>query len=197
METIDDILKHYGVKGMKWGVRRDKLSKGKSSKSTSTTKTKEPSRLKKELSSLQRERKWKDVLREVNEMTTKDIRKVASRVQLENDLKRLSKNRKISSKKDKEDYLRRANMSTQELSRKVNRLRAKEALHRNVMDATRRQRELGMKIVSASAQLGIKGLSGQKITDKDILSALRSNPKQVKGQLTDLTGLIADRKSKQ
>ncbi len=25
MDTVDDILKHYGVKGMKWGVRKDRL----------------------------------------------------------------------------------------------------------------------------------------------------------------------------
>lgn len=125
---MDDILKHYGIKGMRWGVSRNRRGT-----------------IREKYRSLKRERSWYKMLKNMDKMNTKDINNISRRVSLENELKLLSKS-KIGTSKDKIDYLRRANMGNSELSRKVNRLRAKDKLHKSITDASREQREFGFRI---------------------------------------------------
>lgn len=67
--TVDSVLAHYGVKGMRWGTRRN--SDGTTSKTGKRAKS-EDHNTKKEL---QKKR--------VSEMTNADLRKVNERMQLE------------------------------------------------------------------------------------------------------------------
>lgn len=168
---MSDTLKHFGVKGMKWGRRKDKTGPGK----VEQLKT----RVGQELGSLKRERQWKQLSAKVGSMSTKDINKAAQRIQMENDLKRLSRNKEVGSKKDKQDYLNRAKMSDQELARKVVRLRAKDNLNRTIKDASKEQVELGKKIVDVAGSLVVKKVTGGLISPDDIVKAYK-NPKQAR-----------------
>lgn len=150
MEELDSVLLHYGVKGMKWGV----IKKGLSSR----------------VGSIKREHQWRKVKKQVKTMSTKDINKVALRIQQENDLRRLSK-----TKEQKAEYRRRGEMSDVELNRKVTRLRAVDSLDRQIKEATRPQRELGEKIIGVSATLGVKAALNGSVTAMDISSALRDS----------------------
>ena len=171
---MSDVLKHFGVKGMKWGVIRNRKVSS-SSKSKGQNGNKVIKRVKEEVGSLKRERSWKKVAGDINKLTTKDINKLSNRIQLENDLKRLSSNKSISSPKDKQDYRLRGKMSDQELGRKVVRLRAKENLQRNIDQASKSQRDLGEKIVKTAAPLVVKKALGMKISPDDVSSAWKNN----------------------
>lgn len=161
---LEDILQQSGVKGMKWGKRK--------AESTSVVKSdKAPSKIKAHVDSIKREHSWNKVLKNANNMSTKDIQKVAARNQLENDMKRLSKKTKVGSSKDKQDYLKRADMTDQELFRKVQRLRAKDNLHRNVGDATKAQKEVAKKIVTVVAPLALQYALTGSIGKRDITNA--------------------------
>src|SRR5699024_12731015 len=64
---------------------------------------------------------------EMNKKTTKEIRRDTERLRNENEHKRLSsRTSKVGTRKDRQDYRRRSDMSDSELKRKVNRLSAKE-----------------------------------------------------------------------
>lgn len=166
----EDLLKHYGVLGMKWGVRRTPQQLKAASK------TRGESKLSKNLKSMKRERDWNKVLKNVNNMSTSDIRKVTTRVGLENDLKRLSKSR-VANAKDRNDYLRRDKMSDQELSRKVTRLRAKDNLLKSVKSASKEQREFGEKVVNMGSALGVKYAMDKSIKPQDVFDAYKK-PKE-------------------
>lgn len=175
---MSDIIEHHGVKGMKWGVRKDKPT------------------IKEHLGSLKRERQWKKVLGEMDKLTTDEISAVAKRVSLENDLKRLTKNKAITKPKDKKDYLNRGDLSDEELSRKVTRLRAKESLVKSVNDASKEQRELGEKIVNVGGALTLKYATTKSLTPKDIFDAV-NNPKPIKDKaLKDLVDSVKKKESK-
>lgn len=178
MHKLDNTLQHYGVKGMRWGVLRDRNRPGGADGIDNGTgeKVTRRGRLNQKLDSLKRERQWKTVLREMDKLSTKDISAASKRVGLENDLKTLSKS-KIGTKKDRDDYLRRADMSNEELSRKVTRLRAKDNLYKKVGDASKEQMEFGRKAVQIGGSLGIKyALTKEPIQPKDVFDAVK-NPK--------------------
>lgn len=159
---MEDIVIHSGVKGMRWGVRRDR------DKGHSTFRNK--------LNSLKRERQWNSVLREMDSLSTKDITAVTKRVSLENALKTLSRS-KVGTKKDKEDYLRREHMDNEELSRKVIRLKAKESLHNAVRSASKEQREFGQRVTQIGGSLGVRYAFNRRLTTDDYLEVL-SKPKE-------------------
>lgn len=152
---LEALLEHSGVKGMKWGVRKDK-HKGK---------------LRTHVDSIKREHSWGKKLRESDNMSTKDIQKLASRAQLESDFKRLSKKTNVGSAKSKKDYLKRADMDDKELLRKVQRLRAKDQLDRNANEITKQHREMAKKIVQVAAPLAIKYALTGRISKADLIAA--------------------------
>lgn len=160
MKDLDDFLKHHGTKGMKWGVRNDKKNSGKTS-------------LREKLGSLKRERSWKKVLHEIDNLSNEQLTTASKRIQMENDLKRLSKKSPAATKKDKADYVRRGNMSNDELASKLTRLRAKDQLTRAIKDASKEQRELGEKIVNAGGSLAFKYATTKSISPKDILTSVK------------------------
>lgn len=180
MHKLDELLLHAGVRGMKWGVRRDRnKSGGADGKEESTKVVVDNSRrgkLKAQLNSMSRERQWKKIVREMDKLSTKDIQTVTSRIKLENDLKTYSRSN-VGNKKDKADYLRREHMSDAELKRKVNRLRAKEQLKKSVSDASKEQREMGEKVVNIAKSISIRYALNKTIKSDDVLSAF-GKPKE-------------------
>lgn len=173
MKELDDILQHYGVKGMRWGVVREVGPDGRI-RNTGKTSVKE------KLGSLKRERQWKNVIKEMDNMTVDQIQTVTKRITLENDLKRLSKS-SIATKKDKQDYVRRADMDTDELSMKVTNLRAKDNLSKAVSSASKEQVEFGKKVVDATSALTLKYMATKTLTPQDVFDAV-NKPKPIKDQ---------------
>lgn len=176
MKELDEILQQSGVKGMHWGIRRNHdrpggadgvIRVGEKQIRTVTLKTK--------LNSLKRERQWKSVLREMDNLSTKDIGDVAKRVSLENSLKTLSRS-KVGNKQDKADYLHREHMDDVELSTKVVRLKTKENLHNAVHAASKEQREFGQKVVQIGGSLGVKYALNKRISTEDLFDVFK-NPK--------------------
>lgn len=188
----ENVLEHHGIKGMRWGVLRNRNRPGGADGKEESEKVKDKrSNLKKKLDSMSRERQWNKVVKNMHKLDTKEINAVANRVKLENNLKSLSKSR-VGTKKDKEDYLRRANMSDAELSRKVVRLRAKENLRKAVKDATKEQRDLGEKIVRVGGSLGVKYALTKSIKPQDIFDAVK-NPKNASDKAKDdILGRVTD-----
>jgi len=142
MKDVEEILQHYGVKGMKWGV-------SKARKAGSAVKT----RVKEELTSRKRERGWAKTISKMDSMDTKEINRTFQRILMENDMKRISK--KMNSQ-DRKDYRNRGKLSDNELQEKVNRLRAKDNLRRQISEATSSHRSVGKKLVSTVAGLSSK-----------------------------------------
>jgi hypothetical protein len=198
-----DKIQHTGVKGMRWGVRRDSNRPGGADgKEESEKVVDKRGKIKKTLDSMKREREWGKVLREVDKMTTKDINTVKKRIDLENNLKSLRKS-KMATKKDKADYLRREFMSDAEISRKVNRLQAKENLHKSVKSASKEQREFGYKVAQTAGSLGVRyvleggrpsgtAMAIAKTTYKDAHEIWKNNPKdhwdKSEGKVLDKVG---------
>lgn len=176
-EKLNSSLQHTGVKGMKWGIRRDYTQRGGADGKLDAKDKPIRTAIGKHLKSLKREREWKSVLREMDSMSTKDITELTKRVSLENALKHLSRS-KVGTKSDKQDYLRRERMDNQELSRKVTRLKAKESLHNAVSSASKEQREFGQKAVQIGGSLGIKYVlkksEGKSIGFKDVFDTVKS-----------------------
>lgn len=132
-----DTIKHYGVKGMKWGIRRyQPYPKGKKGTFIGSKG--------RELKSLVDSR-----TRSLNKKSTSDIRKNANRLRMENEYKRLSRIRsKTGTIKDWKQYRRRSEMSDSELKRKVNRLKAIEEYKIEAQKANRGTIDKGKKILS-------------------------------------------------
>lgn len=178
-----ETLQHTGVKGMRWGVHRNSNRPGGADGKWESEKIKDNrGKIRKNLDSMKREREWHKVLKDMHTLSTKDINVVKKRIDLENNLKVLSKTKGVATKKDKDDYLRREHMSDAELNRKVVRLRAKSGLHKAVKDASKEQRELGEKVVQVASSVGIKYAINRrpikaKDVFKDVFEASR-NPKE-------------------
>jgi hypothetical protein len=139
------------------------------------------------VNSVKRQNDWKKLLKNLDNMSTKDIQAHATRIQLENELRRLSKrkglikDKGVGTKQDRQDYLKRANMSNAELLQKVGRLRAKTALLNSINEANRAQQEMGKQVVKATASLGAKYVITGKVSVKDVAS-VAANTKGAYGQ---------------
>jgi hypothetical protein len=191
---LEDILQHHGVKGMKWGKHKANVSEGvqKIGEKTKEVAVKSTSKVKPHIDSIKREHGLKKVLKNANNMSTKDIQKVSARAQIENDLKRLSKERHVGSKKDRQDYLKRADMSDQEVFRKVQRLRAKSSLKRNANDATKRQKDIAKKVLHIAAPLVLQYALTKSIGKKDVVSAATNAAVNLGGEKAKLVKNLVD-----
>ena len=198
MHKLDEALEHSGVRGMKWGVRRNYDRPGGADGKTDPKGNKAPkegrSEIGKRLDSLKRERQWNKVLHDIDKMSTIQMNTVKKRIENENSLKSLSKS-KMATKKDKEDYRRRGEMSDQELSRKIARLRAKNSLHDEIKKATKEQREFGIKVAQVGGSLGFKYATTKSLTPKDVFDSVSSPAIKTKQDVLDNAIKIADGKT--
>lgn len=188
MHELDKVLQHHGVKGMKWGVMRNRNRPGGADgKEESTKVVDKRGKLKMQLDSLKRERQWVKIAREMDKLSTKDINTINTRIGLENDLKKLSRS-KVGQAKDKQDYLKREHMSDAELKRKVVRLRAKEKLSNTISDASKEQREFGKKVVDVGKTVAIRYAltKNAKAIPKDIFLAAQKPKESAESAEKDL-----------
>lgn len=186
--TTEDILQHHGVKGMKWGVRRYQPyqpgdgQKGKGKFLGKTRKKISDSRVGQEVRSRKREI---DNLKKASltpDMSTSDIRKANNRMNLENRMKELTNTKRARNtnirqmqEKAKQDYRNRANMSDDELKRKVDRLQAIEDLNQNANKQGKTFIKLGENIANASSAMIVTAMTDETATLSDMVD-LMSEP---------------------
>lgn len=161
IQSIDSELQHYGIKGMKWGVRRpvgsDGLIKATSGKVRSKVDSvvNTPGRV-----AVKKSRNKKN-------MSDDEIRAHVERLGLENNLKRLAKetkNRSAARGKSK--------MTNSEIKQLNSRLQLEANYKREVKKATETQRKIGMQVASVMGQVALASATGNSITLVDIGSQL-------------------------
>ena len=152
-ELLDTQLQHVGVKGMKWGVRKSRTSKDRASETTPKTK----STLRKYIDSNKREIGMLNMVKDLDGLSDNEIRNRLNRVRNENDMKAILNNadRALPKRRKnlREEYFNRANLTDTQLQERVNRLKLEENLRKEVVRATRSQREAANEVIKkVSAQ---------------------------------------------
>ena len=182
LEKGEQYLQHYGVLGMKWGVRRyQPYPKGSKNKGKFLGKVKKaasnslPGQV---VRSKAREIGMTNEMKDIDNKSTKDIQKIGKRLQKENELKRLTTigtktspfdvGRKMAAKKQ---YRNRGRMSDQELNRKVNRLKAIDLLSQNVSKANEDNIKAGKRAIESGLDLAARFKGTGEITSRDIFEA--------------------------
>ena len=150
-----DNLEHHGIKGMKWGVRKSRVSKSKS-----------PNRIVREAKSMTREIGTAKHLKNLDSMTDAQIKTTVERLRLENDYQRLApdntlnpfrrKHTRIREDRNFDQYLDRAQLSTDELKVKVARLQLEDNLKQQVKNANKDKKKTANKIINTSADQFLK-----------------------------------------
>lgn len=146
----DDKLKHYGIKGMKWGVRRPKGSDGTVVKNPNAIK-RAGTRIKDEFRSLQREAKWSK-----EPITTFD------ETVLKTKLERISAENKLKAYGKRKEYIKRDTISDEDLKKRVARLELENRFKQEIAKATKGQLELGKAVQNAILHDMSYGLVGEK-----------------------------------
>lgn len=143
-EVEEFYLQHFGVKGMKWGVR----------KNASRVKN----RVKREVGSFKRERSQLKI-KDPSKMTDSELKKTLNRNRLENQFKtEVRKTSKIGNGRDQEGldrkaanrnaYLDRGSLSDTQLKAKVERIRSENQLVQEANRINRKSLEVGKSFVS-------------------------------------------------
>lgn len=166
-EVEEFYLQHYGVKGMKWGVRK-RVSGAKN-------------RIKREVSSYKRERNQL-AIKDPGQMTDRELKKTLNRNRLENQLKvearrtpGIGKNRVDDQmdrrKANRNAYLDRANLSDKQLQSKVDRIRSENQLVFEANKVNRKSIEVGSSFMTGVGSSLVKDAvsggdfsTGQKVT---------------------------------
>ena len=152
-ELLDTQLQHVGVKGMKWGVRKSRTSKDRASETTPKPK----STLRKYIDSNKREIGMLNMVKDLDGLSDNEVRNRLNRVRNENDMKAILNNadRALPKRRKnlREEYFNRANLTDTQLQERVNRLKLEENLRKEVVRATRSQREAANEVIKkVSAQ---------------------------------------------
>lgn len=165
MSEEEEFIKHHGVKGMQWGVRRyQPYSKGKrnagkfidAGKQKESSTSGETSILKSRISSKKRELSLAGVLKDINKLTTDEVQQVTTRARLENDLKRLSGTKNVGSESSQKEYRNRESMTNDKLKSIVTELQLRDNLRTEVKKANKDSIELGKKIAVIAAPLAVQ-----------------------------------------
>ena len=148
-ELLDTQLQHVGVKGMKWGVRKSRTSKDRASETTPKPK----STLRKYIDSNRRELGMNKLVKDVHTLPDTEVVRRVNRVRNENDFRRAIDNTAfVNNKRRKqlrEEYFNRENMSDSELQERVRRLNLEDNLRREVVRASKPQREAANELIKS------------------------------------------------
>lgn len=157
---IDEEITHYGVKGMKWGVRKsdnnvrvspERLKKLPYSPSDGNTKDNTGSRIKRNL--------FFRTNKKLGEMTDEDLISQTERLRLENNLRRLSKS--VNRMDNKQAYLNRNVYSNAELIKITKRLQ----LEANMKMEISNSRSTAYKIASNTLKNVFTSSASNYLTD--------------------------------
>lgn len=166
-EVEEFYLQHYGVKGMKWGVRK-RASGAKN-------------RIKREVNSYRRERNQLKI-KDPGEMTDRELQKTLNRNRLENQLKEesrkttgIGKGRKeehaARRKANRDAYLDRGQLSDKELQSKVNRIRSENQLAQEANKVNRKTLETGSSFMAGVSSSLLKDtVSGREYTTGQLVT---------------------------
>lgn len=171
---MSEELKHHGVKGMKWGVRRFQNSDGTLKKAGKTRarqndNKKDKVTVKDRVNSVRREQSWAKALKDFDNMRPDEQKRKTSRARLENDFKRLSNTKNVGTTKDKQDYIKnRSEMSTKDLQQRVATLQMKDGMRQQVRQANKKTIDVGKKVIAIAAPLAVQ-YATTKAIDKDWL----------------------------
>ena len=148
-ELLDTELQHVGVKGMKWGVRKSRTSKDRASETTPKPK----STVRKYIDSNRRELGMNKLVKDVHTLPDAEVVRRVNRVRNENDFRRAIDNTAfVNNKRRKqlrEEYFNRENMSDAELQERVRRLNLEDNLRREVVRASKPQREVANELIKS------------------------------------------------
>ena len=148
-ELLDAQLQHFGVKGMKWGVRKSRTSKDRASETTPKPK----STLRKYVDSNRRELGMNKMLKDVDTLPDAEVVRRVNRVRNENDFRRAIDNTAFVDRKRRkqlrEEYFNREKLSDAELQERVRRLNLEDNLRREVVRASKPQREAANELIKS------------------------------------------------
>lgn len=148
-ELMDTQLQHFGVKGMKWGVRKSSTSKDRASETTPKPK----STIRKYVDSNRRELGMNKLLKDVDTLPDSEVIRRANRVRNENDFRRAIDNTAFVDRKRRkqlrEEYFNREKLSDAELQDRVRRLNLEDNLRREVVRASKPQREAANELIKS------------------------------------------------
>ena len=148
-ELWDMQLEHFGVKGMKWGVRKSRTSKDRASETTPKPK----STVRKYVDSNRRELGMNKMLKDVDTLPDAEVIRRVNRVRNENDFRRAIDNTAFVDRKRRkqlrEEYFNREKLSDAELQERVRRLNLEDNLRREVVRASRPQREAANELIKS------------------------------------------------
>lgn len=102
MKTADDVLAHYGILGMKWGVKRAKNNVKAGNKKPKRSKGASEDHV--EVKKIRK--------KSISQMSNSDLEKIIKRMQLEKQYKDLKKNQVDSGKKVAKEILDYANTAS-------------------------------------------------------------------------------------
>ena len=146
-ELLDTELQHVGVKGMKWGVRKSRKSKDRASETTPKPK----STLRQYVDSNRRELGMTKLFTDVHTLPDAVVVRRVNRVRNENDFRRAIDNTTFVDRKRRkqlrEEYFNREKLSDAELQERVRRLNLEDNLRREVVRASKPQREAANKLI--------------------------------------------------
>ena len=148
-ELLDSQLQHVGVKGMKCGVRKSRTSKDRASEQTPKPK----STLRKYVDSNRRELGMNKLVKDVNSLPDSEVIRRTNRVRNENDFRRAIDNTAFVDRKRRkqlrEEYFNREKLSDAELQERVRRLNLEDNLRREVVRASKPQREAANELIKS------------------------------------------------
>ena len=142
VSNSDDTIRHFGIKGMRWGVRKKRPVT--SNEAVSTAKR---NRLASELISVTRQLKWKGKTKDYKNMSDDEIKAFTERIRNENLMKQLAK---------RKEYVMRDTLDDATLKARVARLQLEDSLKKSVGAASKYQRDVGKKLVDSSVKVGLE-----------------------------------------
>ena len=132
----DKTLQHYGVKGMKWGIRK---------------KVKMPTRIKDEFESYKRERELTKQLNTVSTLSDAKLRDVIGKARVDATYKRLA---------PRKEYIKRHKLTEEEIKKRVDRLQLEDNLRQQVSQINAAKRKAGIELINSMAVVSASTLIG-------------------------------------